>query len=179
MAIVKTLTMALIIVSASVSLGGIWVEAREHHVVGGDLGWDPSTDIGYWASSKIFRVGDEIWFSYSAAHGMIAEVRTKDEYEACDVSNPIKMYTDGVNGISLDGEGIRYFASSNMASCKSGLKLQVEVMPHDTSDALKVPTPEASASDAVAAEPTYSGATHLPASFTLLLAGFFICFMGM
>ncbi|XWS19332.1 hypothetical protein CRYUN_Cryun31cG0006100 [Craigia yunnanensis] len=54
---------------------------------------------------------------------------SKDEYELCDVSNPVRMYTDGLDGIPLDGEGIRYFVSSRPESCKNGLKLHVDVMP--------------------------------------------------
>lgn len=36
------------------------VEAQVHHVVGGDVGWDPSTDIASWSAGKIFMVGDKI-----------------------------------------------------------------------------------------------------------------------
>uniref|UniRef100_A0A2P2NZZ6 Phytocyanin domain-containing protein n=1 Tax=Rhizophora mucronata TaxID=61149 RepID=A0A2P2NZZ6_RHIMU len=178
MAMVTTLTMVLIIVCISVSLGGKWVGGRVHHLVGGDRGWDPSTDISSWSSGKNFRVGDEIWFSYSVAHGVIAELKTKDEYDACDVSNPIGMYSDGINSVSLDGEGIRYFASDNIESCKNGLRLHVEVMPQDAPDAPKVHTSEATDSAADAAGPIPSGSAHLPASFMLLLAGFCAGFMG-
>lgn len=31
-----------------------------HHVVGDDRGWDPSSDLLYWSSARIFRVGDNI-----------------------------------------------------------------------------------------------------------------------
>lgn len=36
------------------------VGAQVHHVVGGDVGWDPSSDIALWSAGKIFRVGDKI-----------------------------------------------------------------------------------------------------------------------
>ncbi|KAE9452642.1 hypothetical protein C3L33_15456, partial [Rhododendron williamsianum] len=37
------------------------------------------------------------------------------------------MYTDGLDSLTLDKEGIRYFASWKPESCKNGLKLHVEV----------------------------------------------------
>ncbi|GAA0150089.1 hypothetical protein LIER_09106 [Lithospermum erythrorhizon] len=43
--------------------------------------------------------------------------------------NPIKMYTDGLNEVQLDGEGTRFFASGNFESCKKGLKIHVNVHP--------------------------------------------------
>ncbi|XP_058201748.1 uclacyanin 1-like [Rhododendron vialii] len=111
----------------SVGIGGKWVGAQVHHVVGGDRGWDVSSDLGTWSSGRIFAVGDKIWFTYSAAQDKVVEVKSKEEYEACDVSNPIKMYTDGLDSLTLDEEGIRYFASWKPESCKNGLKLHVEV----------------------------------------------------
>lgn len=56
----KMVIVALVIIS--VSLGGKWVGvgAQVHHVVGGDRGWDPSSDVSSWPSGRIFRVGDKI-----------------------------------------------------------------------------------------------------------------------
>ncbi|KAM6585626.1 hypothetical protein CsatB_012628 [Cannabis sativa] len=126
----KMVILGVVMVAMTMSLGGKWAEAQVHHVVGGDRGWDASHDIATWASGRTFRVGDQIWFAYSAAHGSVAELRSKEEYEACDLSNPIKMYTDGLDTISLEAEGLRYFASSNSEHCKKGLKLHVEVLPY-------------------------------------------------
>ncbi|PIA38216.1 hypothetical protein AQUCO_02800112v1 [Aquilegia coerulea] len=117
------------VVIISMSNGGKMVQAQVHHVVGGDQGWDPTSDLKSWSSNRLFRVGDNIWFSYSGPQESISELRTKEEFESCDITNPIKMYTDGVNKVNLDGEGIRYFVSSKPANCKNGLKLHVEVLP--------------------------------------------------
>ncbi|XP_057512044.1 early nodulin-like protein 12 [Actinidia eriantha] len=114
--------MALVVVSAAI--GGEWVvSAQSHHVLGGD----PDS----WSSGRIFRVGDKIWFTYSDAQDNIVELKSKEEYEACNVSNPIRMVTDGVDLIE---EGIRYFASVKPESCKSGVKLHVEVQPQLTQE---------------------------------------------
>ncbi|TQD98765.1 hypothetical protein C1H46_015674 [Malus baccata] len=45
---------------AAVSLGGSLVGAQVHHVVGGDRGWDPSSDLASWSSGKTFRAGDKM-----------------------------------------------------------------------------------------------------------------------
>ncbi|KAJ6426170.1 hypothetical protein OIU84_026703 [Salix udensis] len=166
MAMNKKTLMALVIVLVSLNVG-----AQVHHIVGGDHGWHPYTDIGSWSSATTFRVGDKIWFTHSAAQGRIAEVETREEYLACDVSNPIRMYSDDSDGISLDGEGVRYFTNTNSEKCRNGLKLHVEVVPDAT-------TPEVTSegSDkAIAAPPESSAASsHFGASFALLMAGFWI-----
>lgn len=79
-------------------------------------------------------------------------MKSKEEYESCDLSNPIKMYTDGLEVISLAEEGIRYFLSSKPENCKRGLKLHVEVMPKESprievssdSAGFEAPSPSAS-----------------------------------
>ncbi|XP_062088238.1 mavicyanin-like [Humulus lupulus] len=173
----KMVVLGVVIVAMTMSLGGKWAEAQVHHVVGGDRGWDASHDIASWASGKTFRVGDQIWFAYSAVHGNVAELRSKEEYEACDLSNPIKMYTDGLDTISLEAEGLRYFVSSNSEHCKNGLKLHVEVLPH------QIPGPgilQVTASEehqtALADGPTTPSASAQPtASLLLLFASGLLC----
>ena len=119
-------------------------------------------------------------FAYSAAQESIVELNTKDEYESCDVSNPIRMYTDGLDGIPLDGEGIRYFVSSKTESCKNGLKLHVEVMPlgNPETEKPKVAMSENSVSTMAAAPTTPSGSVQLYGSFVLLLVGLWLCCMA-
>ncbi|XVF27990.1 hypothetical protein REPUB_Repub14bG0157200 [Reevesia pubescens] len=176
MAIVK-MVMALVVMAAS--LGGKQAEAQVHHVVGGDRGWDPSSDVASWSSGRSFRVGDKIWFAYSASEGRIVELKSKDEYESCDVSNPIRMYTDGLDGIPLDGEGTRYFVSSRTESCKNGLKLHVEVMPLGSPETQK---PKVAVSTIMAAAPTTpSGSVQFYGNFVLtvlLLVGLWLCYIA-
>ncbi|KAF9664435.1 hypothetical protein SADUNF_Sadunf16G0018600 [Salix dunnii] len=171
MAMTKKIMMALVMVSVSLNVG-----AQVHHIVGGDRGWHPYTDIGSWSSARTFRVGDKIWFTHSAAQGRIAEVETKEEYLACDVSNAIRIYTDG---ITLDGEGARYFTNSNSEKCKNGLKLHVEVVPEARTDTTTPEvTPEGS-DKAIAAPPESSASSHFGGSFALLMAGFWLSCIGL
>ncbi|KAL4332134.1 hypothetical protein GQ457_07G027990 [Hibiscus cannabinus] len=163
------LQMVMAVVVMAATLGGEMAGAQVHHVVGGDRGWDPSSDVASWSSGRSFSVGDKIWFAYSAAEESIAELNSKEEYESCDASNPIRMYTDGLDGIPLDGEGIRYFVSSKAENCKNGLKLHVEVGPLGNSEA-QMPKV------VVAAEPptTPSGSVPLHGSSVLILVGLWL-----
>ncbi|KAF5178460.1 Early nodulin-like protein [Thalictrum thalictroides] len=150
------MVMAMVVIISMSIDGGKMVQAQVHHVVGGDRGWDLNSDLKSWSSNRFFRVGDNIWFSYSGPQESISELRTKEEFESCDITNPIKMYTDGVNKVDLNGEGIRYFVSSKPENCKNGLKLHVEVLPKSqpqsqpnilyVSDLAAGPTPFGSAS---------------------------------
>ncbi|KAK8493578.1 hypothetical protein V6N11_064541 [Hibiscus sabdariffa] len=180
--IMLKMVMALVVVMAP-SLGLIrWAVGAQlhHHVVGDDRGWDPSSDIATWSSGRSFRVGDKIWFAYSAAQESIVELKSKDEYESCDVRSPLRMYTDGLDSIELVEEGIRYFASNKLESCKKGLKLHVEVMPlgkPDTQISSVAAVAENSVSivaDAVAPT-TPSGSVQLYGNFMLLLIGLWLC----
>lgn len=118
-----------------------------------------------------------VGFAYSAAQESVAELRSREEYESCDVSNPIRMYTDGLDGVSLHAEGIRYFASSSAESCKNGLKLHVEVLPQPNQDTGKA---DLETTAAAAAPTTPSTATHVTGVSSLLLAfGFWVYYSYM
>ncbi|WCJ28119.1 hypothetical protein M5689_009828 [Euphorbia peplus] len=154
-----------------------FVAGQVQHVVGEDRGWEAGSDVASWSSARNFRVGDNIWFTYSVAHGMIAELRTEEEYLSCDVRNAIKNYANGLDIISLDGVGIRYFASSNLESCKKGLKLPVHVMPIEPSDVVDPKKVSTSESLDVADGPTTpspSVSAHLGAGFIMVVAAFLV-----
>ncbi|XP_028778773.1 mavicyanin [Neltuma alba] len=159
----------LAIISATVSLGGKPVGALVRHVVGGDRGWDPASDIASWSSGKTFRVGDEIWFTYSVAQGLVAELQSKEEYESCIFTNPIKMYTDGLHTIPLEKEGIKYFASTDVENCKNGLKLHVDVLPTATENSTTTITTAAPKKGVADAPSSPSGSAHYGTSSILML----------
>ncbi|KAJ9689884.1 hypothetical protein PVL29_012514 [Vitis rotundifolia] len=121
MAGVKLVVALLLLVYVS------WAGALVHHVVGGDRGWDTSSDIEAWSSNKVFRVGDKIWFIYSGGQEGVVELKSREEFDSCDLSNPIRTYTEGLDAVLMGSEGIRYFTSSKPKSCKVGLRLLVDV----------------------------------------------------
>ncbi|KAE8708928.1 Fumarylacetoacetase [Hibiscus syriacus] len=190
MANVTILKMAMaLVVTMAPSLGLKWVVAAQqhHHVVGDDRGWDPSSNIATWSSGRSFRVGDKIWFAYSAEQGSVVELKSKDEYESCDVRNPIRMYRDGLESIELVEEGIRYFVSSKPESCKKGLKLHVEVTPFGNPDT-ETPRVTAAVDNSVStvadvmstvadaiAPTTPSESVQLYGNFMLLFVGLWLC----
>ncbi|KAL2483933.1 mavicyanin-like [Forsythia ovata] len=124
-------SLLLVVVLVAVASGAQEVEGQVHHVVGGDRRWEPASDISSWLSGRIFRVGDKIWFTNSAPQESILELQSQEEFQSCDVSNPIKMYTDGVNQIPLEREGNMYFVIGNQENCNNGLKLHVDVKPSE------------------------------------------------
>ncbi|XP_015057066.1 early nodulin-like protein 1 [Solanum pennellii] len=149
--------------------------APVHHVVGEDRGWDPSTDITSWYSQRVFRVGDKIWFTYSTTQESLVELRNEEDFTSCDLSNPIKMYTDGLDTISLEGEGIRYFVSGNTESCKNGLKIPVKIQPKE-----QIMAQNNVGSMAVADGPTVpSASTNLNGLSYILIVGLSICLLGL
>ncbi|XP_039020017.1 umecyanin-like [Hibiscus syriacus] len=171
------ITVMVMIIMAP-SLGPKRVGAQPHqHVVGDDRGWDTSSDIATWSSGQNFRVGDKIWFAYAAAQESIVELKSKDEYESCDLRNPIRMYTDGLDSIELVEEGIRYFVSSKSESCQKGLKLHVEVMPSGNPDT-EMPKVAASENSVLAdavAPTTPSGSNPLSGNSMWLFIGLWLC----
>lgn len=115
--------------------------------------------------------------TYSVAQGLVAELKSKEEYEACDVSNPIKMYTEGLHTIPLESEGMRYFVSSQPENCKNGLKLHIEVLPKGQGITKKK---YSTLSDYEAAAPTTpSASTRYGHSTVLVLTVMFCVILGL
>uniref|UniRef100_A0A7C8ZY41 Phytocyanin domain-containing protein n=1 Tax=Opuntia streptacantha TaxID=393608 RepID=A0A7C8ZY41_OPUST len=175
----------VVVVVAVVWQGGKWgVEGQVHHVVGDDRGWDlTSADIAAWAATRTFAVGDFIWFAYSGGIGQdrVVELKSKEEFESCDLRNPIRMYTDGLDKIPLEEEGIRYFASSNIESCKKGLKLPVDVKSKsraENEESISIATSEEAALS-LAQEPTApSSSTKICGSIMIIIGGLMLSHVG-
>lgn len=99
------------------------------HVVGDDRGWDPSySDFQGWASSKIFQVGDNLWFAYASAQQNVLELKSQEELEKCDLSNPTQLYNGGLDAVALVKDGSRYFSSGRMEDCRNGMKFHINVI---------------------------------------------------
>lgn len=97
------------------------------HVVGDDRGWAPHSDFYAWASGKIFHVGDNLWFAYASGEQSVIELKSKEEWEACNVSNPIRLYNGGVDSVPLVHVGTRYFSTRRVEDCQNGMKLRINV----------------------------------------------------
>ncbi|XP_073010838.1 cucumber peeling cupredoxin-like [Typha latifolia] len=153
-----------------------------HHVVGGDPGWGAATNIASWSVDKVYKVGDSLWFTYSATGEYIAEVESREEFESCELHNPIRMYTEELNEVSLVDEGSRYFVSSKPELCEKGVKLHVEVLPetqaYENEAVVEIERKEDDDIRALAEGPKTSGANCNRESFvkwSALALIYFIC----
>lgn len=70
-------------------------------------------------------------FSYGPTHD-VWEVMEND-YKTCTIGSPIQKYNGGNNVIALTELGSRYFYCSISDHCSKGMKLQVSVVPNDSS----------------------------------------------
>lgn len=115
-------------------------------------------------------------FAYSAGDESIVELGSKEEFDACDLSNPITMYTDGINEVPLEGEGPRYFASGRPESCRGGLKLHVKVLPQQEEAAQPPAAAAVPGGDLVrgADGPTVCGSPSLGISFLMCVGMAFL-----
>ncbi|KAM7525272.1 hypothetical protein LguiA_015174 [Lonicera macranthoides] len=178
--LLKLVFVMVVVVGLSTGGKGMVEGQVHHHVVGDDRGWDPSSDLLSWSSARTFRVGDNIWFAYSAAHENVVELHNIEEYKSCHVKNPIRMYTDGLNKVSLKEEGVRYFASGNPESCKKGLKLHVEVQPQPQPQPReKNETQTLRSGSIMAAGPTPSASAHASGLPFILFIGLLLCYVSL
>ncbi|XP_062164657.1 stellacyanin [Alnus glutinosa] len=99
--------------------------AATTYVVGGNSGWDISTDLETWKTGKTFYVGDVIVFQFSSSNDL--EEVTKENFNKCNTTNVLRSYTNGNTTITLSKPGPRYFISGNKLYCLGGMKLQVNV----------------------------------------------------
>ncbi|XP_030931858.1 early nodulin-like protein 1 [Quercus lobata] len=106
-------------------------EAREFVVGGHENSWSfptSSDSLNGWAQKERFEVGDILFFAESdPLIDSVLEV-TKDDYDKCYVSNPIKEHTDVNTKVELDRSGPFYFISNAVVSCEKGQKLTVVVL---------------------------------------------------
>ncbi|GLJ42316.1 hypothetical protein SUGI_0876120 [Cryptomeria japonica] len=100
----------------------------EQHVVGNDRGWDPASNFKGWASRKIFHDGDNLWFAYASSQQSVLELKSREEFENCDVSNPIKLYDGGLDVVPLIEMGDRYFTSGNAKDYQCGMKVHINFL---------------------------------------------------
>ncbi|KAL0013513.1 hypothetical protein SO802_000582 [Lithocarpus litseifolius] len=106
-------------------------EAREFEVGGHENSWSfptSSDSLNGWAQKERFEVGDILIFVESdPLIDSVLEV-TKDDYDKCYVSNPIKEHRDVNTKVELDRSGPFYFVSNTVVSCEKGQKLTVVVL---------------------------------------------------
>ncbi|RRT42399.1 hypothetical protein B296_00057159 [Ensete ventricosum] len=97
--------------------------------VGGRDGWvsNPSETYDSWAGRNRFQVNDTLVFRYSNGTDSVLVV-TKQDYDGCNVSNPIQKLEGGDSMFNLDRSGPFFFISGVPDNCRKGQKLVVVVL---------------------------------------------------
>ncbi|KAL1563747.1 early nodulin-like protein 2 [Salvia divinorum] len=117
--------------------------------VGGRDGWvlKPSESYHHWATRLRFQVNDTLLFKYKSGRDSVLVVN-KDDYESCNVANPLLKLEDGNSEFRLDRSGPFFFITGNKAHCDQGQKLIVVVLAIRNSPSLPSPSPSPSPAEA-------------------------------
>ncbi|KAG6535199.1 hypothetical protein ZIOFF_000161 [Zingiber officinale] len=96
---------------------------------GGKYGWvlNPSESYGHWAERNRFQVNDSIVFKYKKGEDSVLVVAEQD-FDSCDVSNPIRKLDGGDSRFVFERSGPFFFVSGAPGRCERGQKLAVVVM---------------------------------------------------
>eukprot|EP01018_Ginkgo_biloba_P014424 Gb_10187 [translate_table: standard] len=138
------------------------------YVVGGNQGWDLTSDLNSWESDKTFNVGDSLLFKYTPGLHSVVEVGSEAEYKSCNIGNPVNSLNGGNNVVKLGKAGTRYFVCGTMGHCSGGMKLKVTVLPQ-TPKATTSATASTTSADQSAASPFVSFIVFLSFSLMVLL----------
>ncbi|KAJ6314246.1 hypothetical protein OIU78_017831 [Salix suchowensis] len=97
--------------------------------VGGKDGWvtTPSESYSNWAERNRFQVNDSLVFKYNNGSDSVLLV-TKDDYNSCNTTNPLKTMNSGSDVFQFDKSGPYFFISGNEDNCEKGQKLIVTVL---------------------------------------------------
>ncbi|KHN28111.1 Early nodulin-like protein 2 [Glycine soja] len=106
----------------------VQVVARQFDV-GGKDGWvlKPTEDYDHWAQRNRFQVNDTLHFKYNKGSDSVVVVK-KEDFDSCNINNPIQKMDGGDSTFQLSNSGLFYFISGNLDNCKNGQKLIVLVM---------------------------------------------------
>ncbi|KAI3708384.1 hypothetical protein L2E82_37552 [Cichorium intybus] len=97
--------------------------------VGDDDGWtlNPAESYTAWAGRLRFMVNDTLYFKYNDATDSVLVV-DKDDYDNCNVDNPVEKLDGGETNYRLEKAGANYFITGNKSNCEQGQKVDVEVL---------------------------------------------------
>lgn len=96
---------------------------------GGKDGWilSPSESYDAWSKRQRFIIGDIITFKYTQGVDSVLAVN-KNDFDTCNINNPITKMDDGNSVFKLDKAGPFYFISGNKSNCDQGQKLNLIVI---------------------------------------------------
>ncbi|KAJ0986437.1 hypothetical protein J5N97_004793 [Dioscorea zingiberensis] len=115
--------------------------------VGGKDGWvlNPRESFSQWSGRNRFQVHDKLVFKYKVGEDSVLLV-SKEDYDKCNVSNPIKKFDDGNTVFEFDRTGPFYFISGAPGKCNQGQKLSLVVLALKTKKVTTSPAPSPTSS---------------------------------
>ncbi|KAL8214945.1 hypothetical protein R6Q57_004394 [Mikania cordata] len=98
------------------------------YMVGDDQGWTNIGHVDYrkWASTKSFRVGDTIVFSYVKVFHDVARVSYTD-FKTCNGTKPYTTFTTGHDSFQIKYPGHYFFICTQPDHCAAGEKVDIRV----------------------------------------------------
>ncbi|CAB4277756.1 unnamed protein product [Prunus armeniaca] len=93
--------------------------------VGDSNGWTSRGLVDYneWASTKDFYVNDTLIFTYNNQFHNVMQV-TNQDFESCNPTSPVAVYTSGSDTITLERHGNFYFMCGAPGHCQAGQGLR-------------------------------------------------------
>ncbi|KAK9664213.1 hypothetical protein RND81_14G026400 [Saponaria officinalis] len=97
--------------------------------VGGKDGWvlNPSEKYNHWAERMRFQVNDTLLFKFKKEEDSVLLV-TSENYNKCNVNNPIKSLTNEKSEYKFERSGPHFFISGKSDHCNQGQKLVIVVL---------------------------------------------------
>ncbi|XP_058751489.1 mavicyanin-like [Vicia villosa] len=150
------------------------------HVVGGNQGWDPSSDFDSWSSSQTFKVGDQLVFKYSPMHSVV-ELGNESAYSKCDISTSLNSLSSGKDVVKLDKPGTRYFTCGTLGHCGQGMKVKIKIVKgNGSSSTVSSPSSSPSSSSSSTSPSTdASSASQYFASLMLIVTLSFVTMISL
>ncbi|CAO2814721.1 unnamed protein product [Amaranthus hypochondriacus] len=122
--------------------------------VGGRDGWvlNPSESYSHWAERNRFQVNDTLIFKFKKGNDSVLLV-TKENYNTCNVQNPIESLTEEDSQFKFQRSGLHYFISGNLDHCNKGQKLIIWVLAVRPKKSPPAPAPHPTLSPPPSASP--------------------------
>ncbi|WCJ26610.1 early nodulin-like protein 8 [Euphorbia peplus] len=116
----------------------------------------------FWSKSHSLTIGDSLLFLYPPSEDSVIQV-TKENYNSCNLKNPILYMNNGNSVFNITSHGDFYFTSGNQGHCLKKQKLHISV-------GSSADSPGSSVSDSASA-PSYTnvfGSIPLPPSASIV-----------
>ncbi|KAJ4840911.1 hypothetical protein Tsubulata_001104 [Turnera subulata] len=80
----------------------------------------------YWSKYHTLKLGDQLLFLYPPSQDSVIQV-TKENYNSCNLKNPILYMNDGNSLFNITTEGEFFFTSGEPGHCEKHQKLYIAV----------------------------------------------------